>query len=331
VKISIALCTRNGEKFLRTQLASLVDQTLPADEIIVCDEGSTDQTLAILEQFKHKLPLQIHVNPERLGTFRNFEKAFSLCTGDIIFPADQDDFWEPQKLERIATYFNNHEKTHVVFSDAFLVDEFGQKSDKRLWQTFRFREEQQKQWKAGKALEILLDGNRVTGCTMGIRKNFIDQLIPFPSHLPSDILHDAYIAFVASLDNSIDFLPAAYIHYRLHSQQQVGVKGNQAKAPNLFDRIKRPHIEKTRPYLEKLALLEELRSSIQYVKPNDKFEPLETKIQYYARRGHLPATRWKRLKNTLENLLSGNYHRFQDIDSKSFLQPYLMFLGDLIE
>jgi len=331
VKISIALCTRNGEKFLRTQLASLADQTLSADEVIVCDEGSTDETLAILEQFKNKLPLQIHVNPERLGTFRNFEKAFSLCTGDIIFPADQDDYWEPQKLERIATYFNNNQKTNVVFSDAVLVDEYGQKSTNRLWQTFRFREEQQKQWKEGKALEILLDGNRVTGCTMGIRKAFLDKILPFPANIPQSVLHDAYIAFLAALDNSIEFLPAAYIHYRLHSQQQVGVRGNQAKAPSLLGRIKRPHLEKTRPYLEKLILLEELRTSLQYFKPNEKFEPLDTKIQYYARRALLPEARWKRLKKTLENLLSGNYHRFQDIDSKNFLQPYLMFLGDLIE
>lgn len=331
MKISIALCTRNGDKFLRTQLASLVDQTLTADEIIVCDEGSTDQTLAILEQFKNKLPLQIHVNPERLGTFRNFEKAFSLCTGDIIFPADQDDYWEPQKLERIATYFINNEKTNVVFSDAVLVDEFGRKSDTRLWQTFRFREEQQKQWKEGKALEILLDGNRVTGCTMGIRKTFLDKILPFPQNIPKMILHDAYIAFLASLNNSIDFLPAAYIHYRLHSEQQVGLGGNQGKTPSLLDRIKRPHVEKTKPYLEKLHILENLRTCAQLFKPNEKFEPLETKIQYYARRALLPEARWKRLKNTLENLLAGNYHRFQDIDSKTRLQPYLMFLGDLIE
>jgi glycosyltransferase involved in cell wall biosynthesis len=331
VKISIALCTRNGEKFLRTQLASLVDQTLSADEIIVCDEGSTDQTLEILEQYKNKLPLQIHVNPERLGTFRNFEKALSLCTGDIIFPADQDDYWDPQKLERISEYFKNNITTNVVFSDALLVDEFGRKSEIQLWQTFRFREKQQKQWKEGKALEILLDGNRVTGCTMGIRKSFLDQILPFQNNIPSSVLHDAYIAFLGALDQSIDFLPAAYIHYRLHSEQQVGVKGNLGKAPSLFARINRPHLEKTKPYLEKLAILEELRKVANQFKPNEKFEPLDTKISYYARRGHLPKARWKRLKNTLENLVSGNYHRFQDIDSKNILQPYLMFLGDLIE
>ncbi|MHA8066943.1 glycosyltransferase family 2 protein [Aquirufa sp. ROCK2-A2] len=331
MKISIALCTRNGEKFLRTQLASLVDQTLAADEIIVCDEGSTDQTLDILEQFKNKLPLKIHVNPERLGTFRNFEKAFSLCTGDIVFPADQDDYWDPQKLERISEHFKMNPETNVVFSDAILVDEFGRKSETRLWQTFRFREEQQKQWKEGKALEILLDGNRVTGCTMGVRKTFLDRILPFPSNIPSTILHDAYIAFLGALGQSIDFLPAAYVHYRLHSQQQVGVKGNLAKAPSLLDRINRPHFEKTKPYIEKLVILEELQRVAHQFNPQVKFEPLETKILYYSRRGFLPKARWKRLKKTLENLLSGNYHRFQDIDSKSFLQPYLMFLGDLIE
>jgi hypothetical protein len=158
-------------------------------------------------------------------------------------------------LERIATYFNNNQKTNVVFSDAVLVDEYGQKSTNRLWQTFRFREEQQKQWKEGKALEILLDGNRVTGCTMGIRKAFLDKILPFPANIPQSVLHDAYIAFLAALDNSIEFLPAAYIHYRLHSQQQVGVRGNQAKAPSLLGRIKKTSFGKDKALFGKINLV----------------------------------------------------------------------------
>ena len=92
MRISVALCTLNGEKFLRTQLASLVDQTMQIDELVVFDEGSTDKTMEILLQYKDRLPMQIHQNATRLGTYRNFEKAISTCTGDYIFPADQDDF-----------------------------------------------------------------------------------------------------------------------------------------------------------------------------------------------------------------------------------------------
>ena len=330
MKISVALCTLNGEKFLRTQLSSLVDQTLPPDEVIVCDEGSSDRTMLILEQFKDRLPLQIHQNPTRLGTYQNFQKAFNLCTGDYIFPADQDDFWDPQKIERIATYFNHHEDAEVVFTDAVLVDEFGQISGKRLWSTFRFREEQQLDWKLGKSVDILLNGNRVTGCTMGVRKRFLERVMPFPTNLPSYFLHDAWIGLAAALENKIDFIPATYVQYRLHSEQQVGVKGNQGTPPTLWERIQRPHEDKVGPYRKKLEFLIELRQAISEKFPNQRFEPLETRIDYWDRRANLPKARWKRLKKTIQNLILGNYHRYKDIDAPAET-PYLMFLGDLIE
>lgn len=330
MKISVALCTLNGEKFLRTQLSSLVDQTLPPDEVIVCDEGSSDRTLLILEQFKDRLPLQIHQNPTRLGTYQNFQKALTLCTGDYIFPADQDDFWDPQKIERIATYFNHHEDAEVVFTDAVLVDEFGQISDKRLWSTFRFREEQQRDWKLGKSVDTLLDGNRVTGCTMGLRKRFLDRVTPFPTNLPSYFLHDAWIGLAAALENKIDFIPATYVQYRLHSEQQVGVKGNQGTPPTLWERVQRPHEDKVGPYRKKLEFLVELRKAVSEKFPNQRFEPLESRIDYWDRRANLPEARWKRLKKTIQNLILGNYHRYKDIDAP-VETPYLMFLGDLIE
>lgn len=330
MKISVALCTLNGEKFLRTQLSSLVDQTLPPDEVIVCDEGSSDRTLLILEQFKDRLPLQIHQNETRLGTYQNFQKALTMCTGDYIFPADQDDFWDPQKIERIATYFNHHENAEVVFTDAVLVDEFGQISDKRLWSTFRFREEQQQDWKFGKSVDILLNGNRVTGCTMGVRKRFLDRITPFPTNLPSYFLHDAWMGLAAALENKIDFIPATYVQYRLHSEQQVGVKGNQGIPPTLWERMQRPHADKVGPYRQKLEFLIELRKAVSEKFPNQRFEPLDTRIDYWDRRANLPEARWKRLKKTFQNLILGNYHRYKDIDAPAET-PYLMFLGDLIE
>jgi len=311
-------------------LSSLVDQTLPPDEVIVCDEGSSDRTMLILDQFKDRLPLQIHQNPTRLGTYQNFQKALKLCTGDYIFPADQDDFWDPQKIERIATYFNHHEDTEVVFTDAVLVDEFGQISDKRLWSTFRFREEQQRDWKLGKSVDILLNGNRVTGCTMGVRKRFLDRITPFPTNLPSYFLHDAWMGLAAALENKIDFIPATYVQYRLHSEQQVGVKGNQGTPPTLWERMQRPHEDKVGPYRKKLEFLIELRHAVSEKFPNQRFEPLDTRIDYWDRRANLPKARWKRLKKTIQNLILGNYHRYKDIDAPAET-PYLMFLGDLIE
>lgn len=331
MKISIALCTRNGEKFLRTQLSSFLDQTLPADEIVVCDEGSTDQTLKILEQYQDRLPLRIHVNEQRLGTLRNFEKAFALCTGDLIFPADQDDFWENQKLERMAAYFQQHPEAQVLFSDAKLVNEFGVVQKKaRLWESFRFRKKLQKKWQSGQALEILLDGNRVTGCTMGVRRAFMRQALPFPSHLDGYVLHDYWLGLLAALNQEIDFLPASYIQYRIHSQQQVGLGQVQGKVPTLWERMARPHREKVEPYQKKLKLLIQIKKAIEEKRGEQVYEPLAARLEFVATRANLQEHRWKRLPKVMKCFIKGYYHRFKDVDGSN-MDPYLMLMGDLIE
>lgn len=98
-KISIIMATYNGGKFLREQLNSLLYQTKRPDEIIVVDDGSTDNTLVILEEFSNVLNLSIHTNTIHLGVNGNFEKGLKLCSGDYIMFCDQDDYWLPNKIE----------------------------------------------------------------------------------------------------------------------------------------------------------------------------------------------------------------------------------------
>src|SRR5215207_2518174 len=100
VRISIALCTYNGEQYLQQQLDSFVAQSRPPDELVVCDDRSTDRTVPIVEDFAKRAPFRVElvINETNLGSTRNFEKAIGLCTGDIIFLADQDDVWLPEKL-----------------------------------------------------------------------------------------------------------------------------------------------------------------------------------------------------------------------------------------
>lgn len=106
-KISIAMATYNGERFLMEQLESLVAQSKKPDELVVCDDGSTDSTLTILEQFAAKAPFPVHVhrNSEKLGYRANFMKAAQLCTGDYIAFCDQDDVWFPEKLKQCLDAF----------------------------------------------------------------------------------------------------------------------------------------------------------------------------------------------------------------------------------
>ncbi len=101
MKISVALCTYNGSAYLGEQLTSLAGQTVPPFELVVCDDGSTDNTLQLIQSFSRRapFPVRLHVNPENLQFTGNFLEAASLCEGDAIAFCDQDDFWEPEKLE----------------------------------------------------------------------------------------------------------------------------------------------------------------------------------------------------------------------------------------
>lgn len=116
MKISIALATFNGARFLKEQLESLAEQTILPIELVVADDGSTDETLSILERFSNAAPFQVLVyrNDQRLGYGMNFLKAASLCSGDVIAFCDQDDVWLPVKLERLSKCFGHFQADFVT-------------------------------------------------------------------------------------------------------------------------------------------------------------------------------------------------------------------------
>ena len=107
MKLSVAMCTYNGEQHVNEQLESILKQTMTVDEIIICDDGSTDKTIQIIEQFQMNFPniITLHRNSFNLGSNKNFEKAITLCSGDYIFLSDQDDIWKINKVEKIIQSF----------------------------------------------------------------------------------------------------------------------------------------------------------------------------------------------------------------------------------
>jgi len=125
LRISIAMATYNGASLLQRQLDSFLSQTRQPDELVVCDDGSSDDTLTILERFRQTAPfvVRIHQNEANLGFTKNFERALSKCTGDLIFLSDQDDIWFPDKLAFVAKIFLENPDKLLVIHDGRLVDE----------------------------------------------------------------------------------------------------------------------------------------------------------------------------------------------------------------
>lgn len=124
MKISIALATYNGAEHLLRQLDSFASQTKLPDELVVCDDCSSDDTLGILERFCQMAPFAVRIfrNDANFGFTKNFEKALSKCSGDLIFLSDQDDIWFPNKIEFVTQVFLENADKLLVIHDGRLVD-----------------------------------------------------------------------------------------------------------------------------------------------------------------------------------------------------------------
>ncbi|WP_426475251.1 glycosyltransferase family 2 protein [Chryseobacterium balustinum] len=220
-KNSVALCTYNGEKYIREQIDSILEQSLKVDEIIVCDDGSTDKTLSILAEFENKFPdiFKIHINEKNLRSVKNFEKTISLCTGEIIFLSDQDDIWDSEKVKFFNNFFETNPSIDVLCSNGFIIDENNiQKNQYTVWDVPKFLGESKKEIDYFKIFATI--GNFATGASMAIRKSFINQVLPFPT--VEGLHHDEWIALVSSEKKKFAFINEKLFSYRIHSEQQVG-------------------------------------------------------------------------------------------------------------
>lgn len=223
--ISVALCTYNGEDFIEEQLLSILTQSLPVDEIIVCDDISTDNTVVIIKTLQASFPsiIKLFINDKNLGARKNFESAISLCNGDYIFLSDQDDIWDFEKVAYTLTRFIEKKDIWGVFTDGNLINEQGQLFKATLWDSISFDNEIQKQANIENMFKVLLHwGNISVGATMCIRKEAKELILPF--QLMNTMWHDEWIAFVLANDKKLDYINKRLINYRLHNKQQVGVR-----------------------------------------------------------------------------------------------------------
>ena len=176
------MCTYNGADFLPAQWESIQAQSRKPDEIVVCDDGSSDQTRRLLEQFakQSSIPVTLRFNEKNLGSVKNFEQGIRLCTGEIIALSDQDDIWRSDKLQLIEDAFIKHPAAGLVFSDAEIVAEDLEPLGKRMWAEVGFESHKQKLIARGRALEVLITGWTVTGATMAFRSDFVNLSLAIP-------------------------------------------------------------------------------------------------------------------------------------------------------
>lgn len=227
-RISVALCTYNGARYLTEQLESILGQSQRPDEIIICDDRSTDDTVTIIASFIKECPgvIRLFINEETLHVKKNFEKALRFCTGDLIFLSDQDDIWKAGKVKKISRYFQENPEKNVVFTNAQLL-EGSTIIAETAWDNRGFNGAVKETCKDPAAMleQLLLKWNIATGATMALRQNALSRYLPFPAF--QNYLHDHLLALQSAVENSLGFLDECLIIYRLHSEQQIGFRKRQ--------------------------------------------------------------------------------------------------------
>jgi len=226
IKISVAMASYNGKKFIKKQLDSILSQSLKPAEIIICDDGSTDDTVRIIRGYPAESNIRLVINDKNLGYIKNFEKAISLCSHPFIALSDQDDIWHIDKLKILTDEIGNN---LAVFSDMTLIDD----NDATISESF---EKYQKIWfpKDNEIQHIaLLWENYLTGCSCLIKKELFELCRPFPADLP----HDHWLALGASAAGKIKHIDSKLTFYRKHSANTIGAKKNKFSLRSYSNKI----------------------------------------------------------------------------------------------
>lgn len=313
MKISIAMCTYNGALYVQEQLKSIAAQTRVPDELVICDDRSSDNTLEIVESFAANaaFPVRIYINNENLGSTKNFEKAIELCDGELIAPSDQDDVWHPEKLLRSEAALSSQRGVGMVFTDADVVDENMRPMNLRLWECVSFRNKEQKLFTAGKAFNVLFARNVVTGTTMTFRAEFKPLILPVPTDF--SVIHDGWIALMISAVADIAFIPERSVKYRQHSGQQVGAFRPAAKAgtpstamPQLTQVDYLAEANRVKMMYERLSAYagNHLRRDVE--------AQLHAKMTHFNVRARMPDRKYRRLPFVLRELSAFRYHLYSN-------------------
>lgn len=308
--VSVALCTYNGERFIGEQVRSILDQTVPAFELVVSDDASSDRTLAIVAEVFAEAraagvvvpELRVFRNEMPLGVVRNFEQAIRECRGDLIALSDQDDRWVPEKLERFVHAFAEHPDLLLINSDARLVGESGEPLGYSLFEALVLSQAERTRVRSGAGFAALLGRNIVTGATTVFRRALLEVALPFPGSW----VHDEWLAVLASAFGDFDFLDEQLIDYRQHGANVIGA-GRVTFAEKLA-RLREPRNERNRRLLERA---DALRDRLATAGADEGFVAAATaKVEHERVRSGLPAVRIARLGGVVREFGRGGYSRY---------------------
>ena len=216
-KINILMATYNGRRYLRDQIDSILNQTYSDFRLLISDDASTDSTVKILEEYEKKdSRVEIYCHEKNLGVVSNFEFLINKVRSEYFMFADQDDIWEPDKIEKSLKKLKET-GSDLVFTDLEVVDSKLNQIEPSFWKQKGFYDKIIK----FNGFNALYLNNYINGCTMLCKSSWINEFLPLPKN-SKYVIHDYWIALIVSQTGRIDFIPETTIKYRQHGNNQVG-------------------------------------------------------------------------------------------------------------
>jgi len=308
--ISVALCTRNGARFLPDQVRSICTQDPPPRQIVVSDDGSTDGSVDVVRstlgecRAAQTIELVVFENNPPLGVTRNFEQAVRACTQPLVALCDHDDVWHAGRLARMAAQFEARPELLLLHTDARLVDAQGQPLGSTLFHALEVQPTELNAIANGHAFDVLLRRNLVTGATTMFRRSLLDVALPFPP----EWVHDEWLGAIAAATGVMDVMPEPLIDYRQHASNQIG-----ARRLSMGEKIARAFAPRGDKHLGRArraqALFERLQQLGDRV-PATYVQAQREKVAHQRFRADLPTPRWARLAPIVAEALRGRYGRF---------------------
>ncbi len=197
--VSVCMATFNGSEFISDQVSSILSQLSHNDELLVSDDGSTDDTLSIIKTFNDPR-IKIIQGAQKNSPALNFEKVLSHAKGDYIFLSDQDDIWLPGKVTECLKLLMKYD---IVVTDCSVVDEKLELIEESFFGVM----------KSGPGLLKNFFKNTYLGCCMAFKSEILKVILPFPKNIP---MHDIWIGFASEIIYKPVFLEKKLIKYRRH-------------------------------------------------------------------------------------------------------------------
>lgn len=233
--VGIAVALYNGARFLEAQLDTLRLQTCPPDQVVFCDDGSKDDTVAVVRSYIEKYGLQgcwqLHINEKNLGYAKNFYQAMSMCHTDLVYPCDQDDLWKSDKLAKMNHIMDTHPEISLLLCKGGVMDAEGKPMHGLLISKSKETGEME-QIQPSQVLRSLT----WTGMLMCVRRDFLDRWkeILYPVQAP----HDFALALCASDLGTFYTYDYVGAYHRRHDNNAANEEHRISKVLNLKTKLR---------------------------------------------------------------------------------------------